>query len=155
GGGPSVEYAIRSFVWWALASGSRGFASTSGPSFSDPDALWMWATSNAPGRVTSDPNGSWTTTNVGRIATYFGGLTDWHKLIPDTGNVFITAGRGTRGTCDAPASGFNVRTGNTYVAGSITPNGTLAVIYCRAAMSITIDQSKMNAGYTATWVDPS
>lgn len=155
GGGPSVETAMRTFVWWALASGSRGFPSTSGPSFSDPDALWMFATSAALGRVSSDPNGTWTTTNVGRIATYFGGLTDWHKLIPDTGNVFVTAGRGTRGTCDAPGSGFNVRTGNTYVAASITPNGTLAVIYCRAAMSITIDQTKMNTGYTATWVDPS
>ena len=155
GGGPSVETAVRTFVWWALASGSRGFASTSGPSFGDSNALWMWASGAATGRVTSDPNGSWTTTNVGRIASYIQGLADWNKLIPDTSNVFITAGRGTRGTCDIPGSGFNVRTGNTYVAGSVTPGGTLAVIYCRASMSITIDQSKMNAGYTATWVDPS
>jgi hypothetical protein len=155
GGGPSVETAIRTFTWWALASGSRGFPSTSGPSFADADALWMWATTNAPGRLTSDPNGSWCTTNVKRIADYFSGLPDWHKLIPDTGNVFVTAGRGTRGTCDVAGSGFNVRAGNGYVAASITPAGTLAVLYCRAAMSITIDQTKMVSGYSATWVDPS
>lgn len=155
GGGASIETAVRSYVWWALASGSRGFASTSGPSFGDSDALWMWASLAATGRVTSDPNGSFTTTTVGRIASYFTGLPDWHKLIPDTGSAFITAGRGTRGTCNAPATGFNVRETSTYVAGSITPTGTLAVIYCRNAFSITIDQTKMNTGYTATWVDPS
>jgi len=155
GGGGSVDYCIRTFVWWGLASGSRGFPATSGDSFADTSALWKWQ-SDAVSRLTSDPNGSFTTTAVGRIATYFSGLTDWHKLIPDTGNVFVTGGRGTRGTCDAPGSGMNVRTGSNYVAAAITPNGTLAVLYCRAGFSsVTIDQTKMNAGYTATWVDPS
>jgi hypothetical protein len=154
GGGPSVETAVRTFVWWALSSGSRGFASTSGPSFADPGALWIWQ-SAAAGRLTSDPNGSWTTSKVGQVAAYFSGLTDWYRLIPDTGNTFIVSGRGTRGTCDPPNSGFNVRTGSTYVSGSITPNGTLAIAYCRASMSITIDQTRLGNGYTATWVDPS
>jgi hypothetical protein len=155
GAGTIPNRAIRNFAWWALASGSRGFAATSGPSDigTGPTQLWQWP-SDAITRLTTDPNGTFTTSTVGTIASFFSGLTDWWKLIPDTGNVFITAGRGTRGTCDAPGGTFNFRNSSTYVAGSVTPAGTLAVIYCKAAMSITIDQTKLGAGYTATWVDP-
>ena len=147
------QQAIRHFTWWALASGARGIPCTSGPSDLGGGGLWTWQ-SGAVGRLTSDPNGTFTTSTIGSIVSYFSGLADWHKLIPDTGNVFITAGRGTRGTSSAPGGVFNLSPSNTYVAGSITPLGTLAVIYCRGPMSITIDQSKMSAGYTATWVDP-
>jgi hypothetical protein len=156
GAGTTADRAIRNFAWWALASGSRGFPATSGPSdifAGPPTQFWQWP-SDAIARLATDPNGTFTTVTVGKIATYFSGLADWHKLIPDTGNVFITAGRGTRGTCDAPGGAFNFRNSSTYVAGSVTPAGTLAVIYCKAAMSITIDQTKLGPGYTATWVDP-
>jgi Protein of unknown function (DUF4038) len=156
GSGTTPDRAMRTFAWWALASGSRGFTATSGPSDLGGGGLWTWQ-SGAVGRLTSDPNGdgTWCTSVAGAVRTYLTSLPDWHKLIPDTGNVFITAGRGTRGTCDAAGGVFNFRNTNNYVAGSITPAGTLAVIYCKAAMSITIDQTKMGSGYTATWVDPA
>jgi hypothetical protein len=156
GSGTTPDRAMRTFAWWALASGSRGFTATSGPSDLGGGGLWTWQ-SGAVARLTSDPNGNgtWCTTVAGAIKAYLTSLTDWNKLIPDTGNVFITAGRGTRGTCDAAGGVFNFRNTSNYVAGSITPTGTLAVIYCKAAMSITIDQTKMGAGYTATWVDPA
>lgn len=155
GSGTTPDRAIRNFVWWGLSSGSRGLPSSSGPSDLGANTVWAWNYSGAQAAVSTDPNGSWTTSNVGAIASFFTSLVDWQKLIPDTGNVFITAGRGTRGTCDAAGGAFNFRNTNAYVAGSITPGGTLAVIYCKAAMSITIDQTKMGAGYTATWVDPA
>jgi Protein of unknown function (DUF4038) len=149
-----VDYTIRRFTWWSLASGARGFNNTSGPSDLAGSGVWRWQ-SGAAAACTSDPNGNWVTQTTKQIVTYFTGLTDWNKLIPDTGNVFITAGRGTRGTNPSPSAGTtNYGSSNNYVAGSITPGGTLAVIYCNQAMSITIDQTKMGAGYTATWVDP-
>ena len=150
-----VQRQVRNFTWWALSSGSRGFPCTSGPSDIGvgPTEFWQWP-SDAVARLTTDPNGTFTTSTVGAIASFFSGLADWNKLIPDTGNVFITAGRGTRGTCDGAGGVFNFRNTSTYVSGSVTPSGSLAVIYCKAAMSITIDQTKVAAGYTATWVDP-
>ncbi len=150
--GGAVDYTSRRFAWWALASGARGINTTSGSTSGGP--VWTWQ-SGALAAVTSDPLGPWVTTTAGVVCSYFTSLTDWHKLIPDTSNVFITAGRGTKTTNSAP--GFNAAkygATDTYVAGSITPAGTLAVIYCGQAFSITIDQSKMAAGYTATWVDP-
>lgn len=155
GSGTTADRAIRNFTWWALSSGARGIPSTSGPSDIGSGTVWQWQ-SGAVAALTSDPNGNgtWTTSVVGSITSYFTGLTDWNKLIPDTGNALITAGRGTRGTCDAAGGVFNFRNSNAYVCGSITPTGSLAVIYCKAAMSITIDQTKMQTGYTATWVDP-
>jgi Putative collagen-binding domain of a collagenase len=40
------------------------------------------------------------------------------------------------------------------VAASITPSGSLAMLYLPNATTITINQSLMQSGYTATWVDP-
>ena len=147
-----TDYTARRVTWWALASGARGTNVTSGPTTGGD--VWQWQ-SNAVTNLTTDPNGTWITGHIGSVISYFTGLADWHKLVPDTGNVFITAGRGTKSTNDAP--GFNAaKYGDTdnYVAGSITPTGTLAVIYSGQHFSITIDQTKLNAGYTATWVDP-
>lgn len=148
------DYTSRRFTWWHLASGARGLNVTSGPTPSG--TVWQWQNGALAAVTTSDPNGPYCTTTIKTVTTFFTGLTDWYKLIPDTGNVFITAGRGSRSTSSAP--GFNTPVyGNTdnYVAGSITPAGTLAVIYCGQHFSITIDQSKMAAGYSATWVDPA
>lgn len=147
-----ADYTARRVTWWALASGVRGTNVTCGPTTGGD--VWQWQ-SGAVGDLTSDPNGTWITGHIGSVVSYFSGLTDWQKLIPDTGNVFITAGRGTKTSNDAP--GFNAaKYGDTdnYVAGSITPGGTLAVVYSGQHFSITIDQTKLASGYTATWVDP-
>ena len=145
---PDSDYTLRRFTWWTLASGGRGFNSTS-------ENVWTWQ-SGALAAVTSDPAGSWSTSTGGTVTSYFTSLRDWQKLIPDTGSTFITAGRGTRATAAAPGFGpANYGDTDNYVTGSITPGGTLAVIYCGQHFSITVDQSKMTAGYTATWVDPA
>jgi Putative collagen-binding domain of a collagenase len=41
------------------------------------------------------------------------------------------------------------------VAASITPDGSLAVLYPPAHTTVTIDQAQLHAGYSATWVDPA
>lgn len=69
------------------------------------------------------------------------GLDGWQNLVPDTGSAFITAGRGS---------------GNTYVTGGITADGSLAVLYIPDASSaVTLDTTQMVAGYAVTWVDPT
>ena len=149
------DYTIRRFMWWALASGARGINATDGPS-NNTNAVWNWGSTALSTVTVSDPIGPFCRSVIGGIVSYFSSLTDWWKLIPDTGNVLIIAGRGTKATSSAP--GFlTPNFGNTdnYVAGSVTPTGTLAVIYCGQHFSITIDQTKMAAGYTATWVDPN
>ena len=152
----SVDYTERRMVWWALSSGARGITATQGPSDQASGGdVWTWDPGTAIADLTSNPVGPFCTATIGAIKTYFTGLRDWHKLIPDTGSVFVTAGRGTRGSYQSP--GFTPVYGDTddYVTASITPAGSLAVIYCGQHYSITIDQAKMAAGYTATWVDPS
>ena len=147
-----ADYTIRRFTWWALASGARGFNDTSGST--NNGLVWQWQ-NGALAAVTTDPNGTFVTSTCGVITTYFTSLAGWHTLIPDTGNVFITSGRGTKTTNDAP--GFNpAKYGDSdnYVAGSITPDGSLAVIYCGQFFTITINQALLAPGYTATWVDP-
>ena len=89
------DYTIRRFTWWALASGARGVNNTSGPSDLSGSGLFKWP-SAAITDLTSDPNGPWITTKAPVLISWFTSLADWQKLIPDTGNVFITAGRGTR-----------------------------------------------------------
>ena len=147
-----ADYTARRVTWWALASGVRGTNVTAGPTTGGD--VWQWQ-ANAVTDLTADPNGTWITGHIGNVISYFTGLTNWHKLIPDTGNVFITAGRGTKSTNDAP--GFNAaKYGDTdnYVAGSRVADGSLAVVYSGQFFSITIDQAKLGSGYTATWVDP-
>ena len=146
------NYVIRRVTWWALASGARGLNNTCGPSTGGD--VWQWQ-SNAVAQLTTDPNGPWITGHIGNVITYFTSLANWYKLIPDTGSVLVTAGRGTKSTNDAP--GFNTpKYGDTdnYVCASRVSDGSLAVIYCGQSMSITIDQTKMVAGYTATRIDP-
>lgn len=155
----TVESTIRKHTWWALASGARGVDSTSGPSSQATGLLWTWQ-ATATARLTSDPNGTWCTNTMGTVAAYLMSLPGWHQLVPDTGNLLVTAGRGSRASNIAPGFGStNYGDSDTYVAASRTPDGgsgsSLAVIYCGAHFSITIDQTKMVSSYTATWVDPA
>jgi hypothetical protein len=131
----------RNNVWWSLASGARGFVA-------ENENVLQWS-STAVASLTGD--GAFPAT-VKNIYTLFSGLPGWWKLIPDTGNALVTAGRGTRAVYNS--NEYLANTDN-YVAASRVADGSLAVIYCAAAMSITIDQAKMAPGYTATWADPA
>ena len=73
------EYQIRTLVWWALSSGSRGYV------FGDNNIIGWTSTSYAD--LTADSFGS---TVLGVIWDAFGSLTGWHKLVPDTGSALVT-----------------------------------------------------------------
>jgi hypothetical protein len=153
------DYTIRRYVWWALASGARGINLTSGGT-TNTTSVSCWQ-SGGVAALTSDPNGPFITSRAPAIISYFTSLNGWHTLAPDTSNLLVTAGRGTKSTNDAPSLSNTPKYGNTdnYVTASRTPDtgsgAILAVIYCGQHFSITIDQSKMAAGYGAKWVDPS
>jgi hypothetical protein len=141
----------RQMFWWAAASGARGANTGS-------EGIWPWP-STAPAAVTSE---LWFTTHAGIAISLIESLPNWWKLIPDTSNVLITAGRGTRvGSTSSGGGGtqYGSATTNNYVAASRVPDGSLALIYfsggTTSAQTITIDQTKMMSGYTATWVDPT
>ncbi len=139
---------IRNHFWWSLASGSRGFNG-------GDDNVWQFGSGSI--TATADANaGQFHTSVVKNGAALLASLPNWHKLLPDTSNTFITAGRGTRATSLSSGGGGGAYGGTTdaYVAASLTAAGDLALIYATHHGSFTIDQTKLVAGYTATWVDP-
>ena len=145
------DRAVRQDTWWALSSGARGCTTGS-------EGIWQWA-STAPAAVTSE---NWYANVAGKVRTAVEALPGWHQLIPDTSSVLVTAGRGTRGSGTTSGGGGTVygeATTDAYVTASRTPDpgggSTLALIYLSHATTITIDQTKMAAGYTATWIDPA
>jgi hypothetical protein len=154
----SVELYGRKWIWWALSSGSRGALYGNGDLFDWPTGtLASGIVGATPGSLYVQPaalNTAWTA---------LASLPGWHQLVPDTSSALVTAGRGTRVTSFGAGSGSSSTAlylgGNTYVTASRTPDGgsgsSLAVIYIPAATTITIDQTKMVSGYTATWVDPA
>lgn len=131
----------RRMVWWALSEGARGF--TTGD-----NNIYPWGLGSA-GLVTSE---QFYSGQIPAIVSTFSGLHNWHLLEPDTSSALVTAGRGTKYTGSPP---FTTKSGDTYVTASRIPDGSLAVIYISTPTTITIDQTKMKAGYTATWYDPA
>jgi hypothetical protein len=133
-------------VWWALSSGSRGFQT-------GDNEVFPWDT-GAAALITAKP---WYTTQVPAIAAAYSALPGWHLLLPDVTSALVTAGRGTHGAAIQSGGGGTPYTSNTdaYVTASRTPDGSLAVVYMSHASTITIDQSKLGGGYTATWLDPA
>lgn len=132
----------RQLAWWVLSSGGRGLNTGS-------EGIWQWSNTAANQAVTE----YWYTTCAGKIRDLVESLPDWWLLIPDISNQLVTAGRGARRTTDNGVEYGNATT-DSYVTASRTPGGSLALIYLSHASTITIDQTKMGAGYTATWVDP-
>src|SRR5262249_19796127 len=106
-------------------------------------------------------SGAYQTAVFPAVTTFLTSLTGWQKLAPDTRSGFITAGRGTRAAPfkEGPRSRTPYDAGgtpDTYVAGSVAGDGTLGLIYFSPGVTttITIDQTKLVAGYVANWVDP-
>lgn len=155
---PDADAMIRRYTWWALASGARGVANTSGPGGSQGSGtIWAWQ-SGAAAACTTDPEGTWITSRAAAVIAYFTALPGWHHLTPDTGSALVTSGRGTRATSPGPGFGsMNYGGSDNYVAASRTADGTLAVIYCGQHFTIGINETLIGGAgnYTATWVDPS
>ena len=137
---------LRRMIWWSLSSGARGVST------GDND-VWTWSSGSA-AVITAK---TFYTSVIPAIAAAFSALPGWHLLLPDVSSQLVTAGRGTHGTAIASGGGGTPYTSNTdaYVTASRVADGSLAVIYMSHASTITIDQSKMAAGYTATWLDPA
>lgn len=130
---------------WALTSGSVGYQYGSA-------GTWSW-TAAAYANLTAEiwPNGPFPAV-MDRIKA----LNGWWDLVPDFSSTFLTGSRGTKGT--AIATGANeytaISTQNDYLTGAVTADGRLGLIYTPTARTITIDTSKMQAGFTAKWMDP-
>lgn len=143
--------AMRQEWWWCLASGARGVVG-------EAENVYAWSVSSSVTAVTGD----WFfANNTNNIVSAVTGLTGWHQLIPDTGNALVTAGRGSRVSGYTSGGGggqYEPAFTNSYVAASRTPDSgsgsSLALLYLPNHTTITIDQTKMVSGYTATWVDP-
>ena len=79
-------------------------------------------------------------------------MTDWDLLAPDTSSQLVTSGRGTHASGNQDF--YSYQDTDNYVTASRTPNGNLAVIFLSKAHTITVDTSKLLAGYVARWMDP-
>lgn len=139
----------RQMVWWALSSGARGVNCGS-------EGVWPWSdtvSGSGPGsnlfEVTNEYYYAFTAGNIRRAVE---ALPGWWKLLPDNG-VLITAGAGTPVATDSGVHYGETFT-DSYVTASYAADGSLALIYLSHATAITIDQTKMRAGYTAKWIDP-
>jgi len=143
----TYDRALRQEWWWTLASGSRGV-------LGEAENVYPWSASSCPGAVT----GNWFfANNAANIVSAFTSLSGWHKLIPDTSSALVTAGRGTRVsglTSGGSGGSYEPAFTNSYVAASRSPDGTLAVLYLPAHTTVTINQSLLVPGYSATWIDP-
>lgn len=141
-----TDQMMRQMSWWALSSGARGMNNIS-------NDIQKWD-SGSPAAVASSTDSPWYTSSAGAMRTLVESLPNWWKLMPDTSSALVTSGRGTHASGISTGSFYNGGTDN-YVSASRVADGSLAIIYCAKAFSITIDQTKMAAGYTATWVDPA
>ena len=142
----SLDRAIRQDAWWALASGARGW-------HIGDEAEWQWGS----GAAAQVANGWFQNNNAGKIRAAVEGLNGWHKLIPDTSSQLVTGGRGTHASPRASGGSggqYEPAFTDNWVAASRVPDGSLALIYMPLHTTITIDQSKMAAGYGAKWMDP-
>jgi hypothetical protein len=143
----SLDRASRQEAWWNLASGARGFCSES-------ENTWQWDSGACPAAVGT--NWFWVN-NLPHIVSAFSALSGWQNLIPDLSSALVTAGRGTRVTGFASGGSgglYEPAFTNSWVAASVTPDKTLAVLYLPNHTTITIDQTKLAAGYGAKWMDP-
>jgi len=134
----------RILQWWSLSSGSRGF-------LYGRESIYGWDTS----ALANLTNNEFDNSDLNIIWNTFGALPGWHLLVPDTGSTLVTAGRGTHAPqIQSGGAGTQYTGGNTYVTASITPGGTLAVIYIPSNATITVNGALMVSGYTAHWIDP-
>lgn len=141
------DRAQRQEWWWPLADGARGI-------LAEAENVYEWSASACVTNVTGD----WSfANNLPNIVTVFTGLGEWWELIPDLSSTFVTAGRGTKVAGLASGGGggaYESSFANSWVAASITPDGTLAICYLPNHTTITCTTSMLAAGWAASWIDP-
>lgn len=143
-GGQTDTHLEQNLIWWAMSSGACGFAT------GDND-IFPWG-STSPGYVTSK---SFYSEIMPAITSYLSGLPGWWKLRPDVNSTLVTSGRNSQTPPISTSGSPYTSNDDDYVTAAYAADGSLAIIYCGLAFSITINQSVMQPGYTATWVDPA
>jgi hypothetical protein len=146
----AYDHAVRQDAWHAVSSGARGWVNGS-------EGIWQYQST----ALADSALEWWYVHNAGAIRAFVESLPGWHTLVPDTSSVLVTGGRGTHASSLTSGGGggqYEVAFTDSYVTASRGPDGgsgaSLALIYMSHGSTITIDQTKMAAGYTATWVDP-
>ena len=72
----------------------------------------------------------------------------WQELVPDQDHRFLTEGTGR------PSSSGDVLD-NDYATAALTTDGSFAMIYAPTERKLVVDQSKLRAGTSARWFDPT
>ena len=146
----AYDHAARQDAWHAVSSAARGWVNGS-------EGIWQYQST----ALADSALEWWYVHNAGAIRAFAEALPGWHLLTPDTSSALVTAGRGTHASSLSSGGGggqYEVAFTDAYVTASRGPDSgsgaSLALIYMSHGSTITIDQSKMVAGYTATWVDP-
>lgn len=149
-GGTSFAFdrCFRQEAWWALSSGARG-------KVHGDESVWQFQSV----ALAAAANHWWHANESANIVAAFTALTGWHLLLPDTGSVLVTAGRGTRASAFVSGGGggqYEPANTDAYVTASVTATGSLAVIYLSHGTTITIDESQVGGAgnYTARRMDP-
>lgn len=145
GGGTADYQDVADHLGWAITSGSKGH-------FYGSESTWQWGTGAYAALSTlSFPNGP-----LGATAAWFTALAGWSDLVPDFDSTLITSARGTKLAAITPSggSGTPYGTGNDYLTGGVTTDGSLAVLYTPTARTITVNAAELAASYTAEWRDP-
>jgi hypothetical protein len=145
GAHPANPLDLRKQICWPLTCGCCG-------SFYGNDNLWPFASGWQTQLDTTD------VTQRKAINNAFAALA-WWKLVPDTGNHLVTAGRGSQF-----AYAGHTQTANTadptyghYVTAGVAADGSLAVIYNpdTTLNSITISAAPLASNPTITAIDPT
>ena len=141
--GSSNDLLYRQEVGWSLTSGSRG-------SMYGSEGVWNWNSDSL--SVTKHP---WPATRQ-MVAAWnaVSKLHHWYQLRPDihSGQI-LTGDRGTKITDDEDTY---TSPSNDYITGSLTPDGSLALIYLPRGGTAHVTWAHMAAsGRKAMWLDPT
>jgi Protein of unknown function (DUF4038)/Putative collagen-binding domain of a collagenase len=135
GNDPDTNLRNRKQIWWTMTNGGAGQFFGSRPAYRF-DSGWQSAMATAE------------TVQFLYQRNLLAGR-PWHRLVPDTGNTFLTAGEGTYG------SSTDWLHTSTYATAAVTALGDFGLVYSPASRTLTIDMSKMAGSTTARWWDPT
>lgn len=148
----STPFDLRKQVGWTMTSGACGY-------FYGNDTLWTYG-----GAAGNQITGTLDTISVAQrkvMLNIFAGIS-WWKLVPDTGNTMLTAGRGTqltgRDTTFPPAHPTNDATFGHYVTGALSADGKLAAVYnpdSSTNTSVSISHTPLGTSPQVTRYDPT
>jgi len=131
---PGVPETLRRQEYWSLLSGATG-------QLYGNHYTWQFLPD---WKNNLDTPGS---KQMGYLVKLFAGR-PWYRLVPDQKHTLLTSGYGTFST------GGNVESSD-YATAARTPDGKLAMVYLPTPRTFTIDMSKLAAGATAQWYDPT